>query len=379
MAETKILVIDDEPGIREGCKRALSPRGMIVEMAENGAEGLKKVATADFDLVLIDIMMPGTNGIDLIEPIHAKDPEIVCIIITGYATVELAIRAIKAGAYDFLTKPFTVDELLHVVNQGLERRRLSLGAKRLQAVEAEAFLLAEEKARLEELDRAKVAFIRLVTHELKAPISAISNYLDLILKGYVPPEQQRDILIRAQDRAAEQIALISDLLEFGQLKDTQSPLRSEPIRLDGILRSVVSQVESQTESKNIRLLVDIAEDCPPVCLSVDQARSIWTNLISNAIKFTANGGYIEIKLWREENCLQGQVKDSGIGIPEEAKPNLFSEFYRAQNAKALSIPGTGLGLAIVRQIIEKAGGKIWFESEVGKGSSFHFSLPLAEM
>ncbi len=176
MNETNILVIDDEPGIREGCKRALSPHGYHVQTAENGEQGLNKVQSDSFDLVLIDVMMPGTSGIDLISLIHQHDPETICIIVTGYATVELAVAALKQGAYDFLTKPFTSDELLLVVNQGLERRRLSLETRRLRAIEAEAQHLAAEKERLEDLDRAKVAFIRLVTHELQAPISAISTY-----------------------------------------------------------------------------------------------------------------------------------------------------------------------------------------------------------
>ena len=176
----KILVIDDESGIREGVKRALTPQGYVVDGAENGAEGLRKIQSNGFDLVLIDVMMPGVSGIDLIASIHQHDSETVCIIITGYATVELAVRAIKQGAYDFLTKPFTVDDLMIVVNQGLERRKFSLEARRLQTIEVEAQQLVFEKSRLEELDKAKRQFYRLVTHELQAPVAAINNYLQLM-------------------------------------------------------------------------------------------------------------------------------------------------------------------------------------------------------
>ena len=219
MTEANILVIDDEPGIREGCKRALTPQGFFVDTAEDADQGLSKIRTGHFELALIDVMMPGTSGIDLISLIHEHDPDVVCVIITGYATVELAVAAIKRGAYDFLTKPFTTDDLSLVVDQGLERRRLSLEARRLQSIEVEAQRLMEEKQRLEELDRAKVAFIRLVTHELQAPISAITTYLDLILNNYIPQDQQGEYLRRAQERAKEQLDLISDLLEFGRLKE----------------------------------------------------------------------------------------------------------------------------------------------------------------
>lgn len=378
MTETRILVIDDEPGIREGCRRALTPHGYTVHTAENGEQGLQRVQSDDYDLALIDVMMPGISGIDLISRIHEQDPETVCIIITGYATVELAVTAIKKGAYDFLTKPFTTDDLLLVVHQGMERRQLSLEARRLQKIEAEAQNLAAEKARLEEMDRAKVAFIRLVTHELQAPISAISTYLDLLLNEYIPPEKQREVLERSQERAQEQLALISDLLEFGRLKELKAAEKAGPVQMDTILRGVLQQMEPQAAEKGLVVAAVIPPDLPPVRIAADQAKSIWTNLISNAVKYTPSGGRISIQLRKENSTIEGQVIDTGIGIPDDARESLFSEFYRAKNAKELNIKGTGLGLAIVKQIIEKAGGKIWAESEIGNGSKFTFVLPISE-
>lgn len=378
MTETRILVIDDEPGIREGCRRALTPHGYTVHTAENGEQGLQRIQSDDYDLALIDVMMPGISGIDLISRIHEQDPETVCIIITGYATVELAVTAIKKGAYDFLTKPFTTDDLLLVVHQGMERRQLSLEARRLQKIEAEAQNLAAEKARLEEMDRAKVAFIRLVTHELQAPISAISTYLDLLLNEYIPPEKQREVLERSQERAQEQLALISDLLEFGRLKELKAAEKAGPVQMDTILRGVLQQMEPQAAEKGLVVAAVIPPDLPPVRIAADQAKSIWTNLISNAVKYTPSGGRISIQLRKENSTIEGQVIDTGIGIPDDARESLFSEFYRAKNAKELNIKGTGLGLAIVKQIIEKAGGKIWAESEIGNGSKFTFVLPISE-
>ena len=137
------------PRLREGCRRVLEAEGYTVQTAATGREGERKACESPFDLVLLDVMMPDVRGVDLLAPIHAQDPDIVCIIITGYATVELATQAIKAGAYDFVSKPFTSDLLLMTVSQGLERRRLSLEAKRLQAYEREAKELAR-RLRVEE-------------------------------------------------------------------------------------------------------------------------------------------------------------------------------------------------------------------------------------
>ena len=377
MDQTSILVIDDEPGIREGCRRALTPLGHQVESAENGEEAMQKVKGGHFDLALIDIMMPGTSGIDLIELIHQHDPDLVCIIITGYATVELAVRAIKQGAYDFLTKPFTTDELNLVVNQGLERRRLTLEAKRLQEVEAEARRLAEEKARLEELDRAKAAFMLLVTHELQAPITSIITNLDLLLNDYIPSEQHHAYLEKIQARALEQKDLVADLLEYAKLKELKQFEELGQVQVEDVLQAALGRLEGQAGQKQVKITLEIGEQLSPVRIAVDQMRSVWLNLVSNAIKYTPSAGSIHISVQQEGDQILGQVKDTGIGIPEEACQYLFSEFFRARNAKDLNIPGTGLGLAIVKQILTKAGGKIWVESKVNEGSTFSFSLPTA--
>ena len=377
MEQSKILVIDDERGIREGCKRALTPQGFAVATAENGEEGMQKVKSGDIDLVLLDVMMPGTSGIDLIGMIHQVDPEIVCIIITGYATVELAVRAIKQGAYDFLTKPFTTDDLLLVVNQGLERRHLSLEARRLQDIEKEARLLEEEKMRLEELDRAKAAFMLLVTHELKAPVSAILTYLDLLLNDYIPAEEVKETLERAQARAKEELDLISDLLEFGRLKELKRSETPDPLHMEASMNQALQEFESQATAKNLKITVEEGSGLRPVRIAADQAKRVWSNLLSNAIKYTPDGGAVQVSLAQTSELLQGEVADNGIGIPQEAQGRLFTEFYRARNAKDLNIPGTGLGLAIVRQIIENAGGKIAVESQEGQGARFTFTLPVS--
>ena len=127
----KILVIDDELGIRQGCRRVLGPQGFIVETAATLQEGVQKVQAGDFDLVLLDVMLPDGRGINLLATIRERDPDTVPVIITGYATVEMAVNAIKQGAYDFISKPFTSDLLLMTVNQGLEKRRLSRETRRL--------------------------------------------------------------------------------------------------------------------------------------------------------------------------------------------------------------------------------------------------------
>jgi len=369
-----ILVIDDEIGICEGIQRALEPEGFQVSIALEGKSGLALVRENDFDLVLLDVKMPEISGLDLIGMIHQIDPEIICIIITGYATVEMAVSAIKQGAYDFLTKPFSVDILLLAVNQGLERRMLSLEAKRAAQVKAEMQKLAEEKIRLEELDRAKKQFIRLVTHELQSPVAAVENYLKLILEGYVPTEDQKGILEKCIVRTREERKLIADLLELGHLEMIES-FQVSWINPGEILEQVIEELREVIDQKDLGLLVEVDKNIPEITASPEQIKSVWSNLLSNAVKFTPDWGEIAIGLQYKDGTLMGRVQDTGIGIPLEDQEKLFTEFFRAENAKQAGVPGTGLGLVVVKRIIEGLGGKITVKSKPGFGATFQFKIP----
>ncbi len=367
-------MIARDVAIREQCRSALGAGSYLVETAVDVEQGLQLLQPNRYDLAILEMSPAGFNGDDLIARVRQQDAEIACVVI---ATKE-AIRQEQAewGDCEAIGLPIREDELLRAVGRALEHRCLALEVKRLKDIEAKTRQLAEERARLEELDRAKAAFIRLVTHELQAPVSAVIAYLDLLIQGYLPPADQQEILKKARDRAREQLEMIADLIELGRIKEIAPSASPEPVQVEAVLAKVIEQFAMQAEGKHLQLSTDVAPRLDAVCMPAGQVKSIWTNLLSNAIKYTPPGGKILVVLRQEGNYLLGQVIDTGIGIPEYAMGNIFSEFYRAPNVKTLNIPGTGLGLAIVRQIIQKAGGNIWVESVEGKGSTFSFTLPV---
>jgi len=373
--QARILVIDDELGIREGCRRVLEPAGYAVEVAATGREGLQQARQQPFDLVLLDVMLPDMRGVDLLEPIYELDPDIVCIIITGYATVELAVQAIKAGAYDFLSKPFTAD-LLMAVQQGLERRRLSLETKRLAEVEREAAELTRAKEELERLDRFKTAFMLTVAHELRAPLTALQSFLTAMLKGYIPPDQQESVLERAIVRSDELLDLIDDLLKLAAVKAETEDGKREPMELADALEKVSTLLQTQADEKGIIFTVEIHRR-PLVEASPAQMVQVWTNLISNGIKYTPAGGQVTVQLDEQDGWAVGSVSDTGIGIAAEDQARIFEEFYRTPQAKEVEARGTGLGLPLVKRVVEAHGGTIEVESALGQGSRFTFRLPVA--
>jgi signal transduction histidine kinase len=370
-----ILVIDDELGLREGCRRALARYGYQVDVAATGKEGLAKAQSVDYGVVLVDVMMPDISGIELLAEIHAHEPDTICIIITGYATVELAVEAMKQGAYDFIAKPFSDDYLVLAVEKGLERRQLQQQARRMQQAEEEAERLTQEKAMLEELDRVKSGFMRKVAHELRAPVAAISSLLTAILQGYASAAKTRELQERAADRANELLGLIEDLLNLARLKDIKVLANREMVSVEGVLQEVLSLHTTEAEMKGIRINVQ-AQPCPRISADPAHIKQLWTNLISNAVKYTGRGGQVTVRLFTDGGTVVGVVQDTGIGIAEEDLPRLFEEFYRTDQAKAFARYGTGLGLSITKQIVEQYGGGIAVESQLGKGSQFTFRLPV---
>ena len=235
--------------------------------------------------------------------------------------------------------------------------------------------LVKLNARLEELDKARAQFIYLVTHELRAPVAAIQSYLKLLLEGYVPPEREREIIQKAERRALEQLALIADLLDLARLEEPKFEVKVESLNPAEALRGVSDLLRTQAEGKGISFRVEVAPDLPLVEANPEHMKQLWTNLISNAIKYTMPGGSVAVSLTQNAEGVVGTVQDTGIGISAENLPKVFDQFYRANNAKALERHGTGLGLSIARRIVETYGGKIWVESELGKGSTFTFLLP----
>jgi len=378
--ETKgnILVIDDELGIREGCRRALTPQGFDVHTAASMKDGLQMVQDEEFDLVLLDIMMPDGRGIELLEPIHEKDEDIVCVIITGYATIELAVKAIKQGAYNFISKPFTSDTLIMTVNQGLEKRRLSQETRRLQKIEQHAAELVRVKEEMERLDKFKSDFMLMVAHELRSPVAGAQSLLRTILRGLAGDlnQQQVELLRRVNLRMDMLLELINDLLSLAASKSIEPDESLELININPIIQQVVNNFSVQAEDKKISLIFEPIEIPVAVLATEDGLFTLFNNLMGNAIKYTSEGGSVQVSLDFKDDCVQITFSDTGIGIPKEDVPHLWEEFYRASNVRKSEITGTGLGLSIVKQLVERYSGDIEVISAEGKGTKFIVTMPL---
>jgi len=237
--------------------------------------------------------------------------------------------------------------------------------------------LAQLNERLREYDQVRSFFTRLVTHELRAPVAAIQSYLRLILDGYVSQERVYEIVGKAEQRSRDQLELISDLLELARVQEVKEDVDRGPTDAARILRDVLDMMQAEIQDKSLSLSIDVASGVQEVQVGEDHVKRVWTNLISNAIKYTPPQGSITITLHDENGMVRGTVRDTGIGIKPEDLERIFETFYRSDEAKAMARHGTGLGLSIVRGITERYGGRVWVESRVGEGSTFYFELPAA--
>ena len=372
----RILVIDDEDGIRQGCCRVLRPQGYTVETAGNFKEGLRKIKEEIFDLVLIDVMLPDGRGIDLLKPIRERDPETVSIIITGYATVELAVDTIKKGAYNFISKPFTADMLLMTVNQGLEKRHLSLETKRLQTIEREAVELARARDAAEKLNEFKSSFLQVAAHELRSPVSGAQSLVRTLLHGLAGElkPQQSELLSRVEIRLNFMLDMINDILTLASSKSIEIDRPLEALQVKPVLQRVIDSFAEEAKNQQVVVKFSAPGKSIPVLATEYGLNMVFRNLIGNAIKYSKQGGTVEVAVQMEDEVVKISVADTGIGIPEEDIPHLGDEFFRARNAHLEGITGTGLGLSIVKQYVNRFGGQLDVVSSLGKGTTFKVSL-----
>lgn len=359
----KVLVIDDEEVSRISCERILKRIGIQTTVAGGGREGLELFVRDPQDLVLVDLKMPEMDGMEVARRIRGYDPSVVVIIITGYATIETAVTAIKEGAYDYLPKPFTPDELLIVVRRGLEKRRLDLESRALR----------EEKQAMER------NFVTMVTHQLRSPLAAIHQYFEVLLSdiGGGLTDMQREMLERARVRLEGLLELINDWLDMNRFQKGDILGRLQPEAVGPCIEAALAGLEIAAAEKKISIELRIPPDLPAIQADAESLREAFSNLISNAIKYNKPGGEIHIRANQQGDWVLIEVEDTGFGMEEKEIPFIFEQFYRSKSKAVREQEGSGLGLTIVQKIIQAHGGKIEVRSRLGEGSNFLVYLPMA--
>lgn len=357
----KIIIIDDEEVVLDSCIQILEGRNYDLFTASDGLQGLKLVEEIKPDLVFVDLKMPGIPGLEVLENILAKDNTIVTVVITGYATVDSAVEAMKKGAYDFLPKPFTPDEFRLITIRSIERRKLMI----------EAITLRREKELLRE------NFAAIVSHELKSPLGAIQQNL-FALSGELAgelSESQNARFERMKVRIDDLIKLINSWLRVYSVDISKIKENFTVIAVPTLITKALESVEPHAVRKDIRLITSIDEGICPIEGDETSLVEALVNIIGNAVKYSFTGRQVSVTATEKDGMIEFSITDTGVGIPEEELPNVFSDFYRGSSGKSEE-SSHGIGLTISRKIIEAHNGTILVTSQPSIGTTFTIRMPV---
>jgi len=473
-----ILVVDDEQRIRDACRMVLTSMGFTVETAVDGPKGLDLIEEKHFDILLLDLMMPNMSGFEVLSRVRDIDPDTVVIVITGYATLEHSIEAMKKGAFDFIPKPFTPDQLRAVVSKSLRythalqdivtsKSRMRVMVNRLmdgvmttdsekrivlanpafrhmigfkgstmvgslvsETITDETLLAAVDQAlatppgsfseivheltipgsgigeekifsvrcspfrgrtdhnigtitvlhditAVKKMDQMKSDFVSMVSHEIRSPINSLLMQLKIILDGLAgeTTPKQREILERATEKMLNLNNLVTELLDLSRIESGLVAHEKELVDVAGLLDEQKTFHTPYAQKKQMSIELTIEKNLPKILANPRHMDEVLSNLITNAIKYSPEGGTIRISAEVKNEYLGIEVADSGFGIPEEDLDKIFTRFYRVKDSNTRTIHGTGLGLAIVKSIIDSLHGSITVKSAPGEGTEFSILLP----
>lgn len=367
------MVVDDSPQARSAIERILLRAGYEVSQASSGQEALYILEQRKFDCILLDHLMPELDGLEVARTVK-KDKKlkiIPIIMLTGLEAEDDIIAGLNAGADDYVIKTSAPDIIIARVEA-----MLRLGKLQRELFEKN-ILLEKANADLRRLDDLKSEFVSTVSHELRTPLSITREGLKLVL-GEVTGclnKQQKELLDVATGNIERLSKIINDILDISKIESGRLPLHKRVTDMNQILRNSFSFYKNMAKQKDIEFNLDIPKHKIKIYLDSDRIEQVLINLISNALKFNKEGGSLRIKLKADDEKVVCSVEDTGMGIATSDLDKIFDKFQQFGRTHGPGEKGTGLGLSIVKKIIQMHGGRIWVKSELGRGSTFSFSLP----
>lgn len=368
-----VLVVDDEPGIRSGISRILrnfsvsypfleDEIGFNIVEAETGEAAIEIIQNQPPAIVLLDNKLPGIQGIEVLEYINTNQPNILVMMITSYASLELAVKATNIGAYDFVPKPFTPQEL----------------KASMENIAKHFFLRRMTRKLHKEGKQVRFQFLTVLSHELKSPLNAIEGYLHMMQEKQCGDkiDDYAEPIDRSLSRIQAMRNLIMDLLDLTHIESGKRRRNLREIDLTLVAKSALDTMTPMAVQRDITLEL-VNEEPQPIYADSDDMEILLNNLVSNAVKYNVRGGWVRCEVGHTESHIFCKVSDSGIGINEEDLSKLFQEFTRIKNPQSKNVSGSGLGLSIVKKILELYSAEVKVESKPGEGSTFTLLFPIA--
>ena len=376
----RILIVDDEADIAAILKLHLEDYGYITAWAGNGQAALHMLKDGGYSLALMDIKMPGMNGVEVLKRIREAGLDVAVIMMTAHGSEDLAVECMTSGAVDYISKPFFLEDTLQRVDRAVANRQMLLSKKRLEQEKEDFFLM--------------------LSHDLKNPITAVIGSIDIMREGRLGPvnTEQVEYLQSAIDSCNEVVAMVDNLLDVQRFETGRMPVIIRPQNPADIASVAVERFKKAAEHDGIELTLETDGDTIEIAVDRNLMIRVFANLLVNAIKFTPEGGKIKVSCrcvrnsaahriripvyfvppagFANRRCfVRISVKDTGNGIPHEDLDHIFERYTQSHNAVGREKGGAGMGLAFCKMAIESFNGIIWAESEAGVGSEFIILLP----
>jgi signal transduction histidine kinase len=366
----RLMIVDDEAAHMRALCETLQVEGYVTRGFASAKDALAQLQAGQYDLLLTDLMMPEINGIELTNAAREIDPDLAAIVMTGYGTIDTAVKAMQGGALDYILKPFKLNVVVPTIGRAIAIQRLRRENRELQE---------RERQRTEELagaNQALESFSYSVSHDLRAPIRSVDSLIQIMEEDYGErlDEDGRGILSAIRDGCRRMDQLITGLLAFSQ--STRQPLDQVPIDMSALARAALTEVMAVYSGP--APLVEIST-LPAIAGDATLLRQVWCNLIGNALKYSAKREQPKVQVSGRAEGVEAiyQVTDNGTGFDMKYAHKLFGVFQRLH--KVDDFAGTGVGLAIVQRIITRHGGRIWAQSAPDAGATFEFALPIIDL
>jgi signal transduction histidine kinase len=383
MDKQRVLIVDDDLALLQALPQAIALRmkNMHVDTSDSAQNALQQVQESEYDAIVSDIKMPGIDGITLIERLQDLCPDTPTLLITGHGERDLAIRALRVGAYDFIQKPIDRDYFVSSLQRAIQTRQMRRQiAEQQEALEQYTRQLeqtvAERTRELVEANAAKDIFISMVSHELKTPLTTLKGITQMLTRRLERGDQVEPQNLRLLDHSVRRMErLVNDLLNTSMIETGMFSMNRQPDDLTAMLHELLSE-------HGVAMIANLQRDLPslelPTLIDRERISQVVLNLLSNARKYSPPDAPVLVKLERQGDEALISVTDHGVGIPPEKLAHNFERFYRVPevDVQTGSSSGVGLGLYIAQKIIERHDGHLTVTSTPGQGSTFTIHLPL---
>ncbi len=363
----KILIVDDDEVALATAGKILENCGYSIDLVQNLCEAKQRISQTEYSAVITDMNMPDAKETSAIEVLHQLKCNLEIIVVSGYGTLDVAVKCMRAGASDFLIKPVSRNELVDAIERAVGRKEIS-----------------RENVMLRGLNEMKDKFLTLVSHELRTPLTLIYGYLTILQRQSASlSTDQVDLLQIIMKSSKQLINIVNNIQTIAQADSGEMKIHVQSVLPRKLLADVLAEMKASISQRNLDIQLEAGKELEPFAGDPIRLHQVISELVQNSIRNTEDGGRIILGTFKRGEKIILWVRDTGIGIPAEEQSKIFEPFYEVADVKQHTSSnsrfgggGIGIGLPLVRRVVEAHGGTIELDSTPGRGTTIELFMPV---